>query len=393
MRASAGSGGASTVDGAGNIYVADDVADDDRVRVILTAGAKSPYSQEFPHFANGDSTVSDVVLVNVDTKTVTPIVHFYGSNGERISADSVVDVAGDLELAVDGSLSVKGGIPPLGERTISTHGRGASTTGSVRVVSNGALGGFLRFQSPVVGVAGVGAAEPVNDSIFPARRKKGGINTGVALRNLESEAMTVTCRLMQGGEVRNNVEVELAGDGKLARFINELFPDADTSDFTGSVHCTAPEDKKYAGVTLELDFGNRIFTTLPLVPIISAELLGDIKERYIYTFAGGEYWNYGADDGDGGPATDARLVPSGMAVDGAGNVYVADRGNHRIRRIDSQGVITTVAGTRSGATAGTAARRPRPDSTIPAEWRWTGRAMSTWLTVATTESGASIPRA
>ena len=107
-------GGGIAVDGAGNIYVADDVADDDRVRVILTAGAKSPYSQEFPHFANGDSTVSDVVLVNVDTKTVTPIVHFYGSNGERISADSVVDVAGDLELAVDGSLSVKGGNPAIG---------------------------------------------------------------------------------------------------------------------------------------------------------------------------------------------------------------------------------------------------------------------------------------
>ena len=50
--------------------------------------------------------------------------------------------------------------------------------------------------------------------------------------------------------------------------------------------------------------------------------------------------------GDGGPATEARLwFPSGVAVDGAGHLYIADLGNDRIRKVDSAGVITTVAGT------------------------------------------------
>ena len=51
--------------------------------------------------------------------------------------------------------------------------------------------------------------------------------------------------------------------------------------------------------------------------------------------------------GDGGSALQARLSrPAGLAVDAAGNVYIADSYNHRVRRVDAAtGVITTVAGT------------------------------------------------
>ncbi len=49
--------------------------------------------------------------------------------------------------------------------------------------------------------------------------------------------------------------------------------------------------------------------------------------------------------GDGGSSTAARLnAPASVAVDAAGNVYFADAGNNRVRRIDASGVITTVAG-------------------------------------------------
>ena len=55
---------------------------------------------------------------------------------------------------------------------------------------------------------------------------------------------------------------------------------------------------------------------------------------------------FGGDNGDGGPAVNAHLnQPSGVAVDRAGNLFIADRDNSRIRKVDSAGVITTVAGT------------------------------------------------
>ncbi len=53
--------------------------------------------------------------------------------------------------------------------------------------------------------------------------------------------------------------------------------------------------------------------------------------------------------GDGGPAVDAELqYPSGVTVAPDGQVYIADSFNHRIRRIDPSGVITTVVGTTEG---------------------------------------------
>jgi uncharacterized repeat protein (TIGR01451 family) len=62
----------------------------------------------------------------------------------------------------------------------------------------------------------------------------------------------------------------------------------------------------------------------------------------ILTIAGTGAYGY---SGDGGAATSATFVnPAGIAVDTAGNVYVADSGNHAVRKISASGVITTIAG-------------------------------------------------
>ncbi len=51
-------------------------------------------------------------------------------------------------------------------------------------------------------------------------------------------------------------------------------------------------------------------------------------------------------EGDGGPAIDAKINSSNhLVVDAKGNLFIADTGNHRVRRVSTDGIITTVAGT------------------------------------------------
>ena len=66
------------------------------------------------------------------------------------------------------------------------------------------------------------------------------------------------------------------------------------------------------------------------------------REGVITTVAGTGVRGFG---GDGGPATAAKLdAPAGLALDAGGNLYIADQGNDRVRRVDTKGMIATVAG-------------------------------------------------
>ncbi|MCY4351975.1 MAG: hypothetical protein OXC45_02585, partial [Gemmatimonadetes bacterium] len=66
----------------------------------------------------------------------------------------------------------------------------------------------------------------------------------------------------------------------------------------------------------------------------------------ITTVVGSGDPDQGAFLGDGGAGTQARLNrPSAIAIDQSGNIYIADTENHRIRKVDSRGIITTVVGT------------------------------------------------
>ena len=67
-----------------------------------------------------------------------------------------------------------------------------------------------------------------------------------------------------------------------------------------------------------------------------------VQAQTIQTVAGNGSAGFSGDNGD---ASSAPLdTPTGAALDSAGNLYIADWGNHRIRKVDTNGTITTVAG-------------------------------------------------
>ena len=255
-------------------------------RAEATPEAAEVFTLDFAHFANGTGITSEMVLVNAAPHPIRPAIYFYDRGGHLIDPESVVDVTGDLEVTEDGSLSVQTEMEPLGQLTISTHGQGELVSGSVKVLSDGPIGGGVRYGVPEIGVAGVGASPPVRDVLFPARRQEGGIRTATALHNLGEEAVGVRCRLMSGGVALEEAEIPLEVNGQTSWFIEEAFPTTDTSDFLGSVRCTVLGSRRFTAIAVEMDAAQRIFNTLSVVPL---DRMGGGNKQTTLHFAHAEY--------------------------------------------------------------------------------------------------------
>lgn len=91
--------------------------------------------------------------------------------------------------------------------------------------------------------------------------------------------------------------------------------------------------------------GNLYFAAPILTQVLKLDTTGAVT---VVAGTGGRGFS-----GDGGPATSATLSDiRGLAADSAGNLYISDRANNRVRKVDTSGIITTVAGNSSTATAG-----------------------------------------
>ena len=106
------------------------------------------------------------------------------------------------------------------------------------------------------------------------------------------------------------------GDGKLATSVTLTLVDGVVVDRDGNIYLSHRSKNRIRKVT---------------------------PDGIITTIAGNGIAGF---SGDGGPALDAALnFPAGLALDGEGNLYIADRNNHRIRKVTPDGIITTLVGT------------------------------------------------
>jgi trimeric autotransporter adhesin len=162
-----------------------------------------------------------------------------------------------------------------------------------------------------------------------------------------------------------------SGDGAAANLAGLIEPFAIALDASGNVYFTEPEDGRVREITIStgkistvVGNGNLGFSGdgsaatgammhLPTGLAIDssgnlyiADSLNDrvrkVAGTTISTIAGSGVFSY---SGNGGPATAAQLnSPEAVAVDAAGNVYIADTANNVVRQISANGVINTIAG-------------------------------------------------
>lgn len=228
---------------------------------------KPGIAQYFPQFGNGGAVagqggvISSVVLTNASsTATAGGTLYFYNADGQPLT----VGLAGGGAPASQMDFSIQ----PLGSATFTTDGQGDLTIGSTEAISNAPIGGVIRFQLPV-GIAGFGSGEPLQHAIIPARRNP-DINTAIAIRDLETFPITVTLQMRgeDGAALGNDAQAQrqIPPNGRIAQFVNELFPNLNTANLLGTVEISTQEGS-FSAISLELGSNAGQFTSLPVTPV------------------------------------------------------------------------------------------------------------------------------
>jgi len=314
-------------------------------------------------------TASGVVSTLAGTAGVTGSANGTGPASSFTSPEDVaVDVNGNVFVADTGNNLIReiasGGVVT----TLAGSGAAGATNGNV----SGGNAATASFNAPS------GVAVDSNDNVYVADTKNNVIREiasgGVVTTLAGSGAAGATNGNVSGGNAAaasfnapSGVVVDGNGNVYVADTANSVIRKitsagvvstlAGTAGSLGSVNGTdsAALFKYPTGVALD-GTGNVYVTD------IGNNLIREIRSTGLVTTFAGVAGPVGSTDSVGTPAL--FNSPSGVGVDGIGNTYVADSGNNTVRRISHAGVVTTLAGSPgvTGSTngTGTAARFNNP---------------------------------
>ena len=331
-----GDGGAATgaelsdpfavaIDSAGNLYIADSL--NERIREVAVVTG----STLFPTTAVGSLSPTQTLQLQLDiAQTITSITAAKAQNGQKeytVGAISGCTADGMTTNASGTICSV-----PLTFQPAYAGQRG----GSLQVVTGAGTFSF--------GLEGVATAPQL---VFTP-----GIITTVAGNGVQG----------YGGDGGAATSAELSGPGVVAvdsagnQFIAELFNNRIRKVAAGTGTITTVVGTGAAGfsgdggaaTSAELDYPSGVDLdsagNLYIADTDNSRVRKvDVSTGIITTLAGNGVQGH---SGDGGPAASAELnQPGGVRVDNAGNVFIADTGNHVVRKVAAgTGTITTVAG-------------------------------------------------
>jgi uncharacterized protein YjiK len=320
---------AVTVDGAGNVYVADTT--NSTIRKVTPAGVVTTLAGIAGTLGSADGTGADARF------------------GEPFGV--TVDSAGNVYVADTDNNTLRK-ITPAG--VVTTLAGTASMVGSAD-----GTGAAARFRRPqAVAVDGAGNVYVADTSNATLRKVT---PTGV-VTTLAGTASMVGSADGTGAAARFNqpsgVAVDSAGNVYLTdrgnNTLRKVTPAgvvttlAGTAGMAGSADGTGAAARFNQPIGVAVDSAGNVY-----VADRGSNTLRKVTPAGVVTTLAGTPNTFGSQDGFG---ADARFHnPQGAAVDGTGNVYVADTGSSTLRKVTAAGVVTTLAGTAglAGTTDGT----------------------------------------
>ena len=349
------------VDGSGNLYIAD--RNNNRIRKVNSSGNISTVAGTGTSGSSGDGAAATAAQLNwpegvaVDGSGNLYIADTYNHRIRKVDSD------GNISTVAGGGASLANGIAATTARLsfpnrVAVDGSGnlyiANTRGISKVSAAGVITTTTQVRHPQ-GVALDGSGNLYLADAYNHRIRKvdtAGVITTVAGGAIGTGGAGVGARL------NRPYDVALDGSGNLyiADERNHRIRKVDssgnistvagngTSGFSGDgAAATAALLHIPRGVAVD-GSGNVYIADTNNHRIRKVDSSGNIS-----TVAGGGSSGLG----DGAAATAALLSsPEGVAVDGSGNLYIADTRNQRIRKVDSSGNISTVAGSGTAGTNG-----------------------------------------
>jgi uncharacterized protein (TIGR03437 family) len=311
-----------TVDNSGNLYIVD--GGTKKIRKVNTSGIVSTLAGGALNtgLGNGDGgPPTGGVFVSMSSVAVDPAGNVYISDpgdarvrkvSSGASASPVTATPSTLSFSVNAGAAA----PPT--QTVVIGSLGSTLTYTAAASTTG--GGPWLSVSPDSGNANTVLTISVNPSGLAAGSYNGTIT--ITPSGAGNTPLTIPVKLTVNAAASQGIISTIAGNG--------LVPfSAEGGAATGAA----------VGVSaVAVDGSGNVYIS----DTVSNKILKVSSSGTITTFAGNGSITFA---GDNGPATKASFfTPLGVAADNSGNVYIADSLNNRVRKVDAGGAITTVAG-------------------------------------------------